>query len=121
MAFDAPPRERVIWQLLTAPVLGGFAAIGALTAEPTWLAVVTMIVLGSLGGIAVAVSQQLAIAGMSCVLALLLAQGLALTSTEAGYALVLGAGGVALQVLVSRPGGRRRPKRRAPSPDPGSP
>jgi hypothetical protein len=101
VAFDAPPRERVVWQLLTAPVLGAFAAIGALTAEPAWLAVVTMIVLGSLGGIAVAVSQRLAIAGMSCVLALLLAQGLGLSANEAGYALVLAAGGVALQVLVS--------------------
>ncbi len=101
VAFDAPPRERVVWQLLTAPVLGAFAAVGALTAEPTWLAVVAMIVLGSLGGIMVAVSQRLAIAGMSCVLALLLAQGLSLSSNEAGYALVLGAGGMGLQVLVS--------------------
>jgi hypothetical protein len=101
VAFDAPPRERVVWQVLTAPVLGALAAIGALTAEPAWLAVVTMIVLGSLGGIMVAVSQRLAIAGMSCVLALLLAQGLGLSSNEAGYALILGAAGVALQVLVS--------------------
>jgi hypothetical protein len=101
VAFDAPPRERVVWQVLTAPVLGAFAAIGALTAEPAWLAVATMIVLGSLGGIMVAVSQRLAIAGMSCVLALLLAQGLGLNANEAGYALILGAAGVALQVLVS--------------------
>lgn len=101
VAFDAAPRERVVWQLLTAPVLGVFAAVGVLTAEPTWLAVATMLLLGSLGGIAVAVSQRLAIAGMSCVLALLLGQGLSLSASEAGYALVLGAGGVALQVLVS--------------------
>ena len=91
----------VVWQLLTAPVLGAFAAIGALTAEPAWLAVVTMIVLGSAGrnhgrGLAAARDR-----GHVCVLALLLAQGLGLSSNEAAYALILGAARSRAQVLVS--------------------
>jgi uncharacterized membrane protein YccC len=49
----------------------------------------------------VAVSRRLAIAGLNCVLALLLGQGLSVSPSEAPEALLLGGAGAALQALVS--------------------
>jgi uncharacterized membrane protein YccC len=75
-----------------------------------------MVVFASAAGMTVAVSQRLSIAGLNCVLALLLAQGLAVRSDQAVDALLLGAAGVGLQALftvaamaTSRPGPRPRP------------
>jgi fusaric acid resistance family protein len=101
VAFDAPPSARLVWQLLTAPVIGAAAALGALTGEPGWLAVVAMVAFASAAGITVAVSARLSVAAMSCTLALLLAQGLAVHADQAIDALLLGAAGAALQGLVA--------------------
>jgi Fusaric acid resistance protein-like len=101
VAFDAPGRSRFAWQILTAPAIGAAAALGALTSEPGALAVVAMWLFASAAGLLVAVSPRLYLAGLVCVLALLLAQGLAPTPHVALKALLLGAGGAALQALFS--------------------
>ena len=101
VAFDAPARTRLVWQLLCAPVIGAAGALGVLTGEPGALAALTMGVFASIAGMSVAVSRRLAIAGLNCVLALLLGQGLSVSPSEAPEALLLGGAGAALQALVS--------------------
>jgi hypothetical protein len=101
IAFDAPARTRLVWQLLSAPVIGAAAALGALTGDVGVLAALTMAAFASVAGMSVAVSPRLAVAGMICVLALLLGQGLALTPDQAPEALLLGGAGVVLQALTS--------------------
>ncbi len=101
IAFDAPARSRLVWQLLSAPAIGAAGALGALTGEPGALAALTMAGFASVAGISVAVSRRLAIVGLTCVLALLLGQGLALSPDEAPEALLLGGAGVVLQALTS--------------------
>lgn len=101
VAFDAPGRSRFAWQILTAPAIGAAAALGALTSEPGALAVVAMWLFASAAGLLVAVSLRLYLAGLVCVLALLLAQGLAPSPHVALKALLLGTGGAALQALFS--------------------
>jgi hypothetical protein len=101
LAFDAPARTRLAWQILSAPAIGGAAALGALTAEPGALAAVTMAGFASAAGMSVAVSPRLMVAGLTCVLALLLAQGLSLSVEEAPEALLLGVAGVGLQAMMS--------------------
>ncbi len=101
VAFDAPARTRFVWQLPFAPVIGAFAAIGALTANPGALAAVAMTVLACVAGLTVAVSLRLSVVGMMCVLALLLAQGFDLAPHEAPAALLLGAAGALAQALLS--------------------
>lgn len=101
LAFDAPARTRLVWQLLGAPAIGAAGALGAATGEPGALAALTMAGFASVAGMSVAVSPRLAVAGMICVLALLLGQGLSLSAEEAPDALLLGAGGVILQALMS--------------------
>ncbi len=119
LAFDAPALVRLRWQLAAAPAIGLSAALGALTADPAWLAVVTMTVFASTAGLAVAVTPRLGIAGMVCVLALLLAQGLALEPGDAPAALALGAAGAGLQALVSLISGLLGRRAEDPSPQPG--
>ena len=101
VAFDAPPRSRAVWQLLTAPVIGLAAALGALTGDIGWLAALTMTVFASLFATTVAVSMRLYIAALNCILALLLAQGLGVRMDQAPIALLLGAAGALTQVLVA--------------------
>src|SRR5262245_32909762 len=101
VAFDATPRHRAVWQVLTAPMIGLAAALGALTGGTAWLAVITMTLFASVAGIAVAVSPRLGIAGMTCALALVIAQGVALRPDQAPLALLLGGAGAAIQTLVS--------------------
>jgi hypothetical protein len=101
IAFDAPGRTRFAWQILAAPAIGAAAALGALTSEPGWLAVVTMGLFASTAALSVAVSPRLYIAALTCVLALLLAQGLAPSRDVAPEALPLGAAGAALQAVFS--------------------
>jgi uncharacterized membrane protein YccC len=55
----------------------------------------------SIAGMSVAVSPRFAVVGLTCVLALLLGQGLSLTPAQAPEALLLGGAGVLLQALVS--------------------
>ena len=111
VAFDAPGRTRAVWQLLAAPAIGAAAAIGALTSEPGALAALTMAAFASVAGMSVAVSPRLAVAATTCVLALLLAQGLQLSSREAAEALALGAAGTALQAVMSMAAGLRDRRR----------
>jgi hypothetical protein len=101
VAFDAPARTRLTWQLLCAPVIGAAGALGVLTGEPGVLAALTMTVFASTVGMSVAVSRRLAIAGLNCVLALLLGQGLSVDPAQAPEALLLGGAGAALQALMS--------------------
>lgn len=101
IAFDAPPRTRLVWQLLSAPAIGAAGALGALTGDSGALAALTMACFASIAGMSVAVSPRLAIAGMICVLALLLGQGLSLSPDQAPEALLLGGAGVVLQALTS--------------------
>jgi uncharacterized membrane protein YccC len=101
VAFDAPGRTRFAWQLLTAPAIGAAAGLGALTFDPGWLAAVTMGVVASTAALSVAVSPRLYVAALICVLALLLAQGLAPSRDIAVDAMLLGAAGAALQALFS--------------------
>jgi Fusaric acid resistance protein-like len=101
VAFDAPARTRLVWQLLCAPVIGAAGALGVLTGEPGALAALTMGLFASIAGMSVAVSRRLAIAALNCVLALLLGQGLSVSPSEAPAALLLGGAGAALQALVS--------------------
>lgn len=84
-----------------APVIGAFAAVGALTASPGALAAISMTVLACIAGMAVAVSLRLSIVGMMCVLALLLAQGFGLAPHDAPAALLLGGAGALAQALLS--------------------
>src|SRR5262245_30622668 len=101
VAFDAPARTRLVWQLLCAPVIGAAGALGVLTGEPGALAALTMGLFASIAGMSVAVSRRLAIAALNCVLALLLGQGLSVSPSGAPAALLLGGAGAALQALVS--------------------
>jgi Fusaric acid resistance protein-like len=101
VAFGAQGRTRFAWQILTAPAIGAAAGLGALTLDPGWLAAVTMGVVASTAALSVAVSPRLYVAAMNCVLALLLAQGLAPSRDIAVDAMLLGAAGAALQALFS--------------------
>ncbi len=101
MAFDAPARVRVRWQLLCAPAVGICAALGVLSSQSTVAAVVTMAALAGVCGYLVAVSLRLAIAGLTFVLALLIAQGLLLEAGEWDLALALGACGALLQAVTA--------------------
>jgi hypothetical protein len=86
----------VRWQLCCAPLIGIVAALGVLTSQTVATAILGMAVVATLGGYAVAVSLRMAIAGLSVVLAFLIAQGLWLEPHQAWEALVIGTcGGLA--------------------------
>ncbi len=89
------------WQLLCAPVVGACAALGVLSSTSTALAVATMAVVAGIGAFCIAVSLRLAIAGLTCTLALVISQGLFLGVEEADRALVLGIGGGLLQAATA--------------------
>ncbi len=93
VAFDAPARIRARWHLLNAPVLGLAACLGVVSSQTTATAVIAMALVAGLAGYCVAVSLRLAVAGLSCVLGLLIAQGLYLEPGDALEALALGTGG----------------------------
>jgi Fusaric acid resistance protein-like len=96
LAFDAPARVRVRWQLLFAPAVGLFAALGVLTSQTASTAIVGMGVVAVAGGYLVAVSQRMGIAGLTLVLTFLVAQGLSLEPDQASKALAIGTcGGLA--------------------------
>jgi hypothetical protein len=101
VAFDSPAGERFWWQLGVAPVIGVAAALGALTGASAALAVPTMAVFAGVGAMARAVSPRLAIAAINCVLALLIAQGLALEVHDTPRILALGAAGALVQATLS--------------------
>jgi hypothetical protein len=93
LAFDAPARVRVRWQLLCAPAIGIAAALGVLSSQTAATAIVGMGVVAVAGGYLVAVSLRMAIAGLSVVLTFLVAQGLLLAPDRALPALAIGVGG----------------------------
>ncbi len=101
VAFDAPARIRMVWQLAFAPILGAMAALGVLSTNPAGLAIAGMTVCGIAGGYCVAVSPRLAVAGMSAVLGFLLAQGFLLDLDQAPRALAAGMAGGLLQAALS--------------------
>jgi hypothetical protein len=101
VAFDAPARIRVRWQLLVAPLIGASAAIGVLSSQEAITAALAMAAVGGLAGLCFAVSMRLLIAGLTCSLALLLAQGFYLEPADAPEALVLGTAGGLLQAATA--------------------
>jgi hypothetical protein len=101
IAFNAPARTRFWWQLGVAPLIGVAAALGALTGDSVALAVPTMAVFAAVGAMSRAVSPRLAIAAINCVLALLIAQGLALEVHDTPRILALGAAGAVVQATLS--------------------
>jgi hypothetical protein len=101
VAFEAPARVRLVWQLCTAPLIGAAGALGVLTGGPIGLATVTMTVVAIAGGYTVAVSQRLYIAALNVVLGLLIAQGVHLSTSEAPEVLVLGCLGGWCQALFA--------------------
>ncbi|MBV9916438.1 MAG: FUSC family protein [Solirubrobacterales bacterium] len=102
VALDAPARTRSQWQVMTAPVIGSFAAIGVISGHSATFAVLVMTVLATAAGFCVAVSPRLGTAGVMCVLALLIAQGLDVSMHEAVRALLLATAGGLLQAATSR-------------------
>jgi hypothetical protein len=101
VAFEAPARERFLWQLGVAPLLGVAAVLGALTGGSTVLSVVTMALIASAAAMTVAVSRLLAIAALNVVLGLLVAQGIALETSDSAEILALGAAGALAQAALS--------------------
>jgi hypothetical protein len=115
VAFEAPARTRFWWQLGVAPFIGLAAALGALTGDSVALAVPTMAVFAAVGAMSRAVSLRLAIAALNCVLALLIAQGLALEVHDTPRIVALGAAGALAQATLSLfvalfQGGLERPR-----------
>jgi uncharacterized membrane protein YccC len=101
IAFDAPARARAAWQVICAPLLGLIAALGVLSTDPALLAVAGMTICGIAGGYCVAGSPRLAIAGMTIVLAFLLAQGFRLDPGDAPRAAAAALAGGLIQALIS--------------------
>ena len=101
IAFDAPARTRAIWITAMAPVAGLAVAIGALTSEPAALAAVAMGAGGAVVGYSWAISPRAYVAALSCLLGLLVVQGLFPGAAEAPELAALGLAGVLLQAAVA--------------------
>jgi len=99
--LDAPARVRAGWQAAVAPALGLAAALGALTGSSAPLAVAAMALVGAAGGYCFAVSLRFSLAGLTVALALLVAQGLPLTASDALPALLYVTAGGLLQAAFS--------------------
>ena len=97
IAFDAPARVRVRWQLMCAPLVGVVAALGVLTSQTVPTAIIGMGLVATIGGYAVAVSMRMAVAGLSLLLAFLLAQGLWLEPHQTWEAFAIGTAGGVIQ------------------------
>jgi hypothetical protein len=101
VAFDAPARTRLVWQLAATPLIAACAAIGVLSSGSAILAVAVMALVAALGGFCVAISPRVAVVATLAVLALLIAQGLRLSADDATRVVVFGGAGAALQACVS--------------------
>lgn len=102
VAFDSPSgRTRAIWQLSVAPFIAFAGALGALTGSSAVIAVVAMIMFASVAGMTFAVSLRLYIAGASCTLALLIAQGLTPEVSDALEVFALAGVGALAQAAFS--------------------
>ena len=99
--MDAVARTRAAWQAALAPSIGAAAALGALTAGSTALAVATMAVVAAGAGYSFAVSLRFSIAGLMVALSLLISQGLFLTPADAVPAFLFATAGGVVQVAFS--------------------
>lgn len=99
--MDAVARTRAAWQAALAPLIGAAAALGALTAGSSTLAVVTMALVAAGAGYGFAVSLRFSIAGLMIVLSLLIAQGLFLTPSDAPPAFLFATAGGLVQAAFS--------------------
>jgi len=99
--MDAVARTRAAWQAAVAPLVGAAAALGALTAGATWLAVATMAVVAAGAGYSFAVSLRFSIAGLMVALSLLISQGLFLTPADALPAFLFATAGGLVQAAFS--------------------
>ena len=101
LAFDAPARVRVRWQLLCAPFVGLAAGLGVLSSQSAVAAVAAMAVVAGVSGYLVAVSLRLAVAGLTVTLALVISQGLFLDASDAPDALLYGICGGVVQAAMA--------------------
>ncbi len=101
VAFDAPARVRVRWQLLCAPFVGLAAGLGVLSSQSTVAAIAAMAVVAGVCGYLVAVSLRLAVAGLTITLALIISQGLFLDAADAPDAMLFGLCGGVVQATVA--------------------
>jgi Fusaric acid resistance protein-like len=101
LAFEAPARVRVRWQLACAPIVGACGALGVLSSQTAVGAIVAMAVVAGVCGYLVAVSLRLAIGGLTFTLALLIAQGLFLEAGDWDLALAYGTAGGLVQALTA--------------------
>jgi hypothetical protein len=99
--MDAPAKARAGWQAATAPLIGIAACLGVLSSQAGPTAVLALGLLGLLAGYCFAVSLRLAIVGLSVTLAMLIAQGLFLPTSDALPALLWGTVGGLTQVAWS--------------------
>jgi hypothetical protein len=99
--MDAPAKPRAGWQAATAPFIGIAACLGVLSSQTGPTAVLALGLCGLLAGYCFAVSLRLAIVGLSVTLAMLIAQGLFLTTGDALPALLWGTLGALTQVAWS--------------------
>jgi hypothetical protein len=99
--LDAPAGPRAVWQAAAAPMLGVCAALGILSSQSAIPAVLVMGLLGAAAGYCFSVSLRLAIYGLSVALALMVAQGLFLPTSEVLPALLWATVGGLAQSLWS--------------------
>jgi hypothetical protein len=102
LAFDAPARVRVRWQLMCAPFVGLAAGLGVLSSQSTIAAVAAMAAVAGVSGYLVAVSLRLAVAGLTVTLAVVISQGLFLETADAPEAVLFGiCGGLAQAAMAA--------------------
>ena len=97
IACDAPARIRVIWLTALAPVAGLAGAIGVLSSEPAALAVAVLGLFGAAVGYCSAISARAYVAALTCLLGMLVAQGLFLGTEEAPRIFAFATAGTLLQ------------------------
>ena len=102
IAFDAPARVRVRWQLLGRRSSASRRRSGCSRARTPATAVLAMAAVACAGGFLVAVSLRLAVAGLTITLALVISQGVLVDPADAGAAFAYGlAGGVAQAAMAA--------------------
>lgn len=99
--LDADACPRAAWQTAAAPLIGIAAALGVLSSQSAPAAVLAIGLLAAAAGYCFSYSLRLAIAGLSISLAMVIGQGLFLSSGEAWPALVYGTAGGLLQAAWS--------------------
>jgi Fusaric acid resistance protein-like len=99
--MDAPAKARAGWQAAGAPLIGIAAALGILSSQTGPTAVLTLGLVGLVAGYCFCVSLRLAIMGLTAALAMLIAQGLFLPTSDAWPALAYGTLGGLTQVAWS--------------------